>query len=98
MRADRADHGAPLPDQKIARPVEQQRRLALRRLDRNEAHARPLNRFADRLRVRHVVLLALHVRLDELRRHQAHVVAERRDLARPVVRRVASLDPDQSGR
>jgi hypothetical protein len=36
-------------------------------LGRDEAHAGPARRFADRLRVVGVVLLALDVRLDELR-------------------------------
>jgi hypothetical protein len=45
-----------------------------------------------------VVLVALHVRLDELRSHQANGVAQDLQLARPVVRARTGLHTDQTGR
>ena len=38
--------------------------MLIRTLDRNEPHRRPLDRFADRLGVGHVVLLALDVSVE----------------------------------
>jgi hypothetical protein len=62
--------------------VKEKRGLLIGALDRHEPHRRTLYRFADRLGIGHVVLLALDVRFDELRRHQPHGVAQGRDLAR----------------
>ena len=72
-----------LSDQCLAHPVDRQGALLLLGLDRNKAHARPLDRFADRLGVGPVVLVAFDIRLDLLRRHQTHRVAEPGDLSRP---------------
>jgi hypothetical protein len=44
-------------------------------LDRNKAHARPLGRFTDRLRIGRIVLLPPDERLDVGRRDQAHTMA-----------------------
>ena len=55
-------------------------------LHRHEAHGRPLRRLADRLRVRRVVLLALHEGLHVDRRDQPDLMAELHDLPAPVVR------------
>src|SRR5215213_6017373 len=66
-------------------------RLLLLAFHRHEAHARPLRRFADRLGIRHVVLLPLHVRLDVGRRDQAYGVAQLAELTRPVMRPGAGL-------
>ena len=44
----------------------------------------------------HVILLTLDVGLHVSRRHQPHRMAECLELARPVVRRGASLDPNQT--
>src|SRR5262245_65556594 len=41
---------------------------------------------------------ALDVRLHVLRRHQSHLVAQRAQLARPVVRRRTRLQPDHTAR
>src|SRR5262249_41984085 len=43
-------------------------------------------------------LVALDVRLHVLRRHQSHLVAKRAQLPRPVVRRRARLQANQTGR
>src|SRR5215472_12729203 len=53
--------------------------------DRNEAHARPLGRFTDGLRIGRIVLLPLDERLDVGRRDQAHIMTQLSDLTRPVV-------------
>ena len=72
-------------DQPIAHAHEHQRRLLLGRLDRHKPHRRPAHRLAQRFRVGRVVLTALDVRLDQLRRDQLHLVAERLKQPRPVV-------------
>jgi transposase len=64
-------------------PVHHQHRLLLLALDRHEAHVRPSDRLADRLRVISVVLAALAVSHHVLRRHQLHCMAELGELARP---------------
>jgi hypothetical protein len=51
--------------------------LLLGRFDRDKPHARPAHRLADRRGIRRVGLVALDVRLDVLRRHQPHLVANR---------------------
>src|SRR5207249_5869412 len=72
--------------------------LLLRRLDWHKAHPRALNRLANRFGIGGVVLVALDVRLHVLRRHQSHLVAKRAQLPRPVVRRRARLQANQTGR
>jgi hypothetical protein len=83
--AQRVDQLGLLADQGLAHPVDRQGALLLLGLDRHEPQARPLHRLADRLGVGPVVLLALDVGLDVLRRHQAHRVAEPGDLPCPEV-------------
>ena len=73
-------------------------RLLLLALHRHEAHARPLGRLADRLGIRHVVLLPLHERLDVGRRDQPHRVAQLAELTRPVMRPGAGLHRHHAGR
>src|SRR3954449_9620804 len=58
---------------------------------------RMLGRFADRLGIRHVVLVPLHVRLDVGRRDQAHGVAQLAELTRPVMRPGAGLHRYDAG-
>src|SRR4051812_12857615 len=73
-------------------------RLLLLAFHRHEAHARALGGFADRLGIRPVVLLPLHVRLDVGRRDQAHGVAQLAELTRPVMRPGAGLHRHRAGR
>jgi hypothetical protein len=72
--------------------------LLLGRLGRDESHVRPGNCLADRLGINGIILVPLHIRLHVGRRHQAHGVAKRLELARPMMRRGASLDTNQAGR
>src|SRR5215472_3464765 len=58
----------------------------------------PPNRLADRFGIGGIVLVALDVRLHVLRRHQSHLVAQRAQLARPVVRRRTRFQPDHTAR
>src|SRR5262252_2706616 len=75
-----------LPHQEIAGSEHDAVRLLLFGLDRNEAHARPLGRFTDGLRIGGIVFLPLDERPDVGRRNQAHMMAQLSDLTRPVVR------------
>jgi hypothetical protein len=72
--------------------------LLFGRFDPHEAHGRSPNRFADRLGVSRIVFVALNVGLHILRRHQAHLVAELRQLARPIMRRGTGFHADQARR
>ncbi len=59
-------------------------------------HRRPLDGFADCLGIGRVVLVALDVGLNILRRHEANLMAKRPQLARPVMRRRTGLHADQT--
>src|SRR6516164_6317717 len=82
----------------MARAMKYQAALLLDRLDRNEPHIRPRDRFADRLRVGRVILLSFDIGLHVGRRYQAHGVAKRLKLASPVVRGGASFDANEARR
>src|SRR5262249_28110813 len=56
------------------------------------------NSLANRFRIGGIVFVALDVRLHVLRWHQSHLVAKRAQLPRPVVRRRARLQANQTGR
>jgi hypothetical protein len=58
MAADRVDQHSTLAHQQFARAVQDEHRLPLRALDRHEAHSRAAHRFADRLGIGGIVLLA----------------------------------------
>src|SRR3954454_11499011 len=55
-------------------------------------------RLADRFGIRSVVLVPLDVGLHVLRRHQPHLVAQRTQLPRPVMRRRTRLHSHQTAR
>ena len=98
VAAQGVDQLGPLPDQQVAGAEDDSRALRRRALGRDEAHRRPLRRLADRLRIGHVVLLPLHERLDVSRSDQLGLVAQRTDLARPVVGAGAGLHRHQTAR
>ena len=98
MGPDHIDHRSLLANEQMARAMERQTALLLGRLGCDEPHVRPGDRFADRLRVRGIVLLPFDVGLHVGRRHQPHSVAERLELPRPMVRRGAGFDADQAWR
>ena len=75
-----------------------QNRLLLRRLHRDEPHRRPQHRFANRLGIRRIILVALNVSLDVLRRHQPDLMAQRRNRPCPIVRRRTCLHADKAPR
>jgi hypothetical protein len=86
-----------LADQPIAQAHQHQGRLLLRGLDRYEAHGWPAHRLTQRLGVGGIVLATFNVRLDELGWEHSHLVTQRLQQARPVVRPAAGLDPDHRG-
>src|SRR5262245_42584300 len=87
-----------LAHQPLPATVQQHGSLLVSRLDRHKAHRRAPNRLADRFGIGGIVLVALDVRLHVLRRHQSYLVAKRAQLPRPVVRRRARLQANQTGR
>jgi len=78
--------------------VQQLSRLLLGRLDRHKSHPRTLNRLANRFGIGGIVLIALHVRLHVLRRHQPHLMPKRTQLARPVLGRRTRFQPHHAAR
>lgn len=98
MGADRVYHASLLLNEQMARPVEHQAGLLLGCLRLHEPHVRPRHCLADRLGVGGIVLLPLDVELHVGRRHQSHRMAQRLELARPMMRRGAGLDPYEAGR
>jgi hypothetical protein len=85
-----------LADQLRARAVQHRQTLLLDALHRNERHARPRHRLADRSGVTRIRLAALDIGLDVLRRHQLHGVPELGNLTPPIVRTAAGLHADQT--
>jgi len=86
--ANAVDRGSALLDEPLSHTVNRQPGLRVLALDRDKAHVRPLNRFANGLGVSRVVLATPtteSVRSDELRRDDPDIVAELGELARPVV-------------
>src|SRR5262245_27707878 len=87
-----------LAHQPLPATVQQHGSLLVSRLDRHKAHRRAPNRLAVRFGIGGIVLVAIDVRLHVLRRHQSYLVAKRAQLPRPVVRRRARLQANQTGR
>ena len=97
MAADGVDQHGALAHQQLTGPVQHEHGLPLGALDRNEPHRRAGHRLTDRLGVGGVVLLPPDIGLHIRRRHQPHLVPQRRQLARPVVRRGAASRPTRHG-
>ena len=85
MGADRIDHRSLLADEEMARAMEYQATLLLGRLGLDEPHGGPGDHLADGLGVSGIVFLSLDIGLHVGRRHQAHRVPERLELARPMM-------------
>src|SRR6516162_3292977 len=98
MPAQSVHQTCALAHQPLPATVQQHGSLLVSRLDRHKAHRRALDRLANRFRIGGIVLIALDVRLHVLRRHQSHLVAKRAQLPRPVVRRRARLQANQTAR
>src|SRR5712692_6440588 len=96
--ADLVGLGCALLDQAAANAVHRLDVLLLEALHRYKAHARPRHPLADRLGVIGIVLVALHIRLHELRGDQLHRESSLLQPARPVVRSSAGLHADLAAR
>jgi hypothetical protein len=79
-----------------SRAVQRKYRLLFWRFHRHEAHIGARHRLTDRLGIVAVVLVGLHIRLDELRRHQSYFMPQRDELARPMVRTAAGFHADEA--
>ena len=98
MRPQGIDHLGPLPHQKIARSMQHQLALLLRRFDLHKTHVRAAHRLADRLSVGSIVLVALDVGLHIPRRHQTNLVTKLREFTRPIMGGGARLHADKARR
>jgi hypothetical protein len=83
-----------IADQPVTDADQHQGRLLLSRLHRHEAHGRPAHRLAQRFSVCRIVLAALDVRFDYLRRDQFHRMPERLQQTCPMMARTAGFDRD----
>src|SRR3954447_24853824 len=88
----------PLPHQQIAGPEHNSVRLLCLLLHRHKAHPRPLRRFADRLSIRHIILLPLDEGLYVSGWDQPHRVAQLAKLPPQVVPPATSLQRHKTGR
>ena len=89
--------GAPL-NTETAHPMERLDILLLDTLERHQAPVRPLHGLANRLGIHCVVLVRFHVRFDELRGHQAHLVTDVAKHPRPMVHAAARVHRHPTGR
>src|SRR6516164_1912304 len=96
--AQRIDQLGALAHQQITRAMLHQLTLLLLRLDPHEPHRRPPHGLADCRGVGGIVLVALEVCLNVLRWHQANLMPELRQFARPVMRRGTRLHANQARR
>ena len=95
--ADLVDELSAAANQPTAHAVKALKILLLDRLLRNESHVGPRYGLADRLGIVGIVLLRLHVRLDELRRHQTDRVTLAAEHSRPIMRAATCLNANQAG-
>jgi hypothetical protein len=95
--ADGTDHRGLLADEELARAMQHQAALLLRRLGLDKPHVGPGHRLTDGLGVSGIVLLPLDIGLHIGRRHQAHIMPERLELARPMMRGGAGLPTRHGG-
>src|SRR5258708_17341425 len=98
LQSFRTNRRGLLADEQMACAMKHQATLLLRRFSGHEPHVGARDRFANRFCVSHVVLLPFDVGLHVSRRHQSHGMAKCLQLARPMVRRGASLDANQAWR
>ena len=96
MRPQGIDQLGPLPHQKIARPMQHQTALLLCRFDLYKTHGRASHRLTDRLGVSGIILVALDVGLNILRRHQPYLVAKLREFTRPIMGRRAGFHANKA--
>src|ERR1700721_4825034 len=82
----------------MASTVKHQAALLFGILGWHEPHGGSGDRLANRFCVGHVILLPFDVGLNVSRRHQSYGMAKRLQLARPMVRRRASLNANQAWR
>ena len=87
-----------LLDRKVARAEHQRGCLLLLGLHHDDAHARPLCRLADRLRIHRIVLVPLYERLDVSGSDQSDLMSHRPQLASPMMYTTARLQSHQAAR
>src|SRR5580704_2790263 len=97
VAADSIGQLCAIADQPIANADQHQRRLLLGRFHRHEPHRWPAHRLAKRFGICRVVLAALDVRLDQLRRDQLHRMPERLQPPRPMMGSAAGFDRNYRG-
>jgi hypothetical protein len=93
---DLIDHSRPLADQARPYAVECLQVQLIVSLYWNAARRWPLHSFSDRVCISEVVFVTLAEGLGISRRYLSHIMTERKQLASNIVRRHASLDPDQA--
>jgi len=95
--ADLIDDARALTDQTSAYTMQPLQVELINRLGGDEPHCWTLHRLSNRLGVAKVVLLALRIRANVFRRHQASVMTKRPKPAAEVMSPDAGFHPDQTG-
>src|SRR5215210_5208946 len=90
------EHGL-LLDEDFPGAVERESRLLLDRFDRRKPHCRTAHGLTDRRGIEGVALPALHIRLHIAGRHHPHLVTERGQFSRPVMRGRTGFDAIRQG-
>src|ERR1700735_5706188 len=98
MPADGVGQLRAIADQPVTHTDQHQCRLLLGRLRRHEAHRRPAHRLTQRFGIGRIVLAALDIRFDQLRRNQLHSMPKRVQQPRPEVARTARSNRDHRRR
>src|SRR3954470_14256953 len=98
IAADSVAQLGAIVDQPVTHADQHQGGLLIRRFHRYEAHCRPAHRLAQRFRIRRVVLAALDIWFDQLRRDQLHRMPEGLQQPRTMVACTAGFDRDHCRR
>src|SRR4051794_3439612 len=98
IAADSVAQLGAIADQPVTHADQHQGGLLLRRFHRYEAHCRPAHRLAKRFSIRRVVLAALDIRFDQLRRDQFHRMPEGLQQPRTMMACATSFDRDHGRR
>jgi hypothetical protein len=86
------------PTHALAGSVQSEQCLLFGVFDRYKSHVRSADCFADRLGIRSIVFISLHVRLDKLRRDELYRVPKLQEFTRPEMGARAGLHPDETRR
>src|SRR4051794_18411614 len=98
IAADSVAQLGAIADQPVTNADQHQGGLLLRCFHQYEAHCRPAHRLAKRFSIRRIILAALDIRFDQLRRDQLHRMPEGLQKPCTMMARTAGFNRDHSRR